>query len=125
VIDTGTPARLPQRSIEQTAAGAAKPTVKNLQSLEAQAAAGSVVAQRQLAAAYLRGSGVTRDPARAAQWYRKAAARGDAESQYVLSGMYFKGIGVPRDPSVAMEWLRRAAAQGHSGARAQLTQTGN
>lgn len=101
---------------------AARPTA---QGLAARAQAGDLIAQRQLAAAYLRGNGVPRDPIRAAQWYRKAAVAGDAESQYVLSGLYFKGVGVPRDPSVAVQWLRRAAAQGHSGARAQLTQSGN
>lgn len=116
--------RLPQRSVEKRPV-VPQPSAQTPEALEARAAGGSIVAQRQLAAAYLRGSGVGRDPVRAAQWYRKAAVQGDAESQYVLSGMYFKGVGVPRDPSVAMQWLRRAAAQGHSRAQAQLTQSGN
>lgn len=125
VVESDETARLPPRSIERKAVVAAQPSAQTPEVLEARAAGGNIVAQRQLAAAYLRGNGVVRDPVRAAQWYRKAAVHGDAESQYVLSGMYFKGVGVPRDPSVAMQWLRKAAAQGHSRAQAQLTQSGN
>lgn len=99
--------------------------ITSVDQLERRAAAGNVVAQRQLAQSYLNGTGVARDPARAAHWLRRAAALGDAESQFILSGMYFKGEGVPRDRSVAVQWLRRAAAQGHRQAKAQLTQSGN
>jgi hypothetical protein len=93
--------------------------------LQQRATQGDRVAQRRLAAAYLDGKEVQRDPVRAAQWYRKAALQGDAESQFVLSGMYYRGEGVPRDPGVAVQWLRRAAAQGHAGAKARLAQTGD
>ncbi len=93
--------------------------------LQQRATQGDRVAQRRLAAAYLDGKEVQRDPVRAAQWYRKAALQGDAESQFVLSGMYYRGEGVPRDPGVAVQWLKRAAAQGHAGAKARLAQTGD
>lgn len=102
---------------------AAVPPPDSVATLQQRATQGDRVAQRRLAAAYLAGAELPRDPVRAAQWYRKAALQGDAESQFVLSGMYYRGEGVPRDAEVAVQWLRRAAAQGHAGARARLAQT--
>jgi TPR repeat protein len=110
-------------SVPQARVAAAPPD--SVAGLQQRATQGDRVAQRRLAAAYLEGKEVPRDPARAAQWYRKAALQGDAESQFVLSGMYYRGEGVPRDPGVAVQWLRRAAAQGHAGAKARLAQTGD
>lgn len=99
------------------------PPPDSVATLQQRATQGDPVAQRRLAAAYLDGKELPRDPMRAAQWYRKAALQGDAESQFVLSGMYYRGEGVPRDAEVAVQWLRRAAAQGHAGAKARLAQT--
>jgi TPR repeat protein len=99
------------------------PPPDSVATLQQRATQGDPVAQRRLAAAYLDGRELPRDPMRAAQWYRKAALQGDAESQFVLSGMYYRGEGVPRDAEVAVQWLRRAAAQGHARAKARLAQT--
>jgi TPR repeat protein len=57
--------------------------------------------------------GVPRDPARAADWWRKAALRHDADGQAMLGAAYHLGAGVPHDAVEAFTWLTRAR-QGNS-----------
>jgi TPR repeat protein len=53
---------------------------------------------------------VVRNPALAAEWYRKAAEQGDAGAQGTLGLLYSIGQGVPRSDVEAYYWLDLAAA---------------
>jgi TPR repeat protein len=66
------------------------------------------------------GSGGSKDPVTAADWYRKAADAGLAKARYNLAGLYYRGEGVPKDPRIAAEWLTKAAYQNHAGAQFNL-----
>jgi TPR repeat protein len=70
-----------------------------------------------LARMYYNGDGVTKDDAKAAEWYQKAAEQGNAFAQYNLGTMYDKGEGVGKDPAKAAEWWQKAAAQGNDAAQ--------
>ena len=83
------------------------------------AEAGDAEAQVALADLYLHGQGVPADPARAADWYRRAAAQGDAVAQLNLGDLYSRGLGLPRDLIQAYVWLARAANQGRRWAAAR------
>lgn len=83
------------------------------------AEAGDAEAQVALADLYLYGQGVPADPARAADWYRRAAVQGDAVAQLNLGDLYSRGIGLPRDLAKAYVWLARAAKQGRRWAEEQ------
>ncbi len=83
------------------------------------AMAGDPAAQVALAGLYHYGEGVTRDLARAANWYARAAEQGDAVAQANLAALYRAGDGVPADRAVAFAWLSLAAAQGHRWATAR------
>lgn len=58
------------------------------------------------------GTGLARDLAAAARWYRRAAERGDAVGQMNLGEMYAQGWGLTRDRVRALAWFSLAAAQG-------------
>jgi serine/threonine-protein kinase len=77
-----------------------------------EAAAGSAVAQRILGSLYDRGSGVTADPAKAVEWYRKATAGGDLEAKMALSRLLELGRGAPANQGESIALLREAAAGG-------------
>ena len=70
--------------------------------------------------AYLKGSGVTKDPARAAIWYRKAADAGDPAAQNNLGYLYLTGTGIDRDEEQAAKWFARAIAGGSEQAKFNL-----
>jgi len=70
-----------------------------------------------LARIYYNGDGVTKDDAKAAEWYQKAAEQGNAFAQYNLGVMYDKGEGVPKDAAKAVEWWQKAAALGNEAAQ--------
>jgi serine/threonine-protein kinase len=59
--------------------------------------------------AFLNGTGVDKDPAKAAEWYRKAADQGHALAMSRLGTLYQFGLGVPRDPAEAFRLFTRAA----------------
>jgi len=65
---------------------------------------------------YENGSGVKKDYAEAAKWYRKAAMQGAASAQYNLGYMYLNGQGVPQNYAEAEKWYRKAADQGDADA---------
>ena len=65
-----------------------------------------------LANAYLAGRGVSKDPVRAAFWYRKAADAGDPAAQNNLGYLYLTGTGLDRDEAQAARWFARSLAGG-------------
>lgn len=90
--------------------------------LKRKAESGDAKSQMGLARMYYNGDGVTKDDAKAAEWYRKSAEQGNAFSQYKLGAMYDKGEGVPKDAAKAAEWWQKAAAQGNEAAQESLKQ---
>ena len=75
---------------------------------------GDPQAQFVLGSMYYKGSsGVRRDHAMAAKWYRTAAEQGHVNAQVNLGSLYFDGEGVPQDYAEAVRWYRRAADQGN------------
>ncbi|WP_051928724.1 peptidoglycan-binding protein [Thermopetrobacter sp. TC1] len=62
---------------------------------------------------YMTGKEVTKDPARAAVWFRKAAEKGLVPAQYRLGLLYERGIGVAKDLQKARQWYERAAKAGN------------
>jgi len=70
---------------------------------------------------YLGGlEGYTKDPAKAAEWFKKSAEQGDAGSQTLLGELYVSGNGVPKDWTQAVGWFQKAAAQNNTRACAAL-----
>lgn len=82
--------------------------------------AGNAIAQLNLGGMYAFGNGVSKDAAKAVEWWQKAAAQGDDAAQYNLGLMYAGGAGVPKDASKAVEWWQKAAAQGSANAQYAL-----
>src|SRR2546428_12564123 len=76
----------------------AAPTAEErLAQLQKEADSGDTNAMYKLGVTYLRGDGVPKDAAKAAEWWQKAAAQGDAEAQRGFGRMYYDGDGVPKD----------------------------
>ena len=73
---------------------------------------GDAKSQSSIAYLYLRGLGVERDNASAAEWYGKAAAQGRPEAMYFLGTLYLMGHGVPRDYVRAYVSCDNAVAHG-------------
>jgi TPR repeat protein len=61
---------------------------------------------------YLNGSGVERDPTKAAEWFRRGAELGDADCMANLGECYNRGVGVEQDFAQAVRWFRQAAELG-------------
>ncbi|MEX0696613.1 MAG: hypothetical protein WD099_03650, partial [Dongiaceae bacterium] len=72
---------------------------------------GDPVAAFEVARRYAEGTAVSKDLAKAVQWYRRAAEGGVAVAQYRLASLYERGQGVARDRSEAVNWYQRAADQ--------------
>jgi len=85
-----------------------------------QADAGNAEAMHRLGLAYESGRGTVRDPAKAAQWYRKAADLGNANAQFALGALHASGSGVSKSDEAAASWYRRAADQDHASAQVHL-----
>jgi localization factor PodJL len=82
--------------------------------LEARATRGDAKAQYALATRYSEGRLLTRDPAKAAQWFEKAAKAGFAPAQYRMGALYERGgDGVNKDLNQARIWYERAALNGN------------
>ena len=88
--------------------------------LQAKASAGDPDAQFRVGVQYELGARVTKDPAQAAVWYRKAADHGFAQAQHSLGVLYELGNGIPADPATAALWYRKAAGQGFAPAQFSL-----
>ncbi|MCU1270112.1 MAG: hypothetical protein JWN74_1406 [Acidobacteriaceae bacterium] len=80
--------------------------------LEEAARTGDAEASWKLGVSYLKGIGVPKDEAEAAEWLKKAANLGHTRAQVTLSDLYLNGIGVPRDYVRAYTWARIAAERG-------------
>ena len=66
------------------------------------------------------GEGVAKNPAAAANWWKKAAEQGQTDAQYFLGLSYSLGLGLPKTQEQAIYWLRKAAANGNENAAAAL-----
>jgi TPR repeat protein len=64
--------------------------------------------------------GVTRDPAQAAQWFRKSAEQGYAPGESAYADCLRDGSGVRQDGPAARAWYTKAVAQGNAFAEAGL-----
>ena len=80
--------------------------------IKARADKGDAEAQLGVAARYASGNGVKRNPAKAADYTRKAAEQGLPRAQCLLGLLYANGDGVKPDKAEAARWLHRAAIQG-------------
>jgi TPR repeat protein len=86
------------------------------------AAAGLAAAMHLLAGLTERGIGVARDPAAAAELYRRAALLGHRPAQTAWGRALLGAIGVERDPVEGESWLRRAALAGDADAAAAVAE---
>ena len=98
-----------------------------IKSITSRAAKGDTNSQSKLALAYLKGDGVTADPAAALGWSQMAAAQGDPSAQFLLGTIYAGGI--KPNPAIAVRWFAAAAHKGnlkamHNLAIAYLNGTG-
>lgn len=71
---------------------------------------------------YATGTGVTKNNAEAAKWFRKAAQQGHLAAQTALGDMLASGSGITQDDNEAVEWFRKAAEQGHREAQHRLAE---
>ena len=86
---------------------------KGLKETKRRAQWGDAKYQNILGVRYDTGNGVTKDDAKAVEWYRKAAKQGHAWGHSNLGAMYHNGEGVAKDYAKALEWFRKAAKQGN------------
>jgi hypothetical protein len=77
-------------------------------------------AQHALGVLYLRGRGVSRDPAEAARWFERAAKNGNVAGLVEHAILLFNGEGVPPDEALAARLFRRAALRGNPIAQNRL-----
>jgi len=83
---------------------------------------GQAIAQYQLGLLYANGKGVTKDDAKARQWYEKAAMQGHTEAQVNLGVLLMYARGGQQDYKMAVYYLRLAANQGNDLAQRRLGQ---
>ena len=76
--------------------------------IENAAAKGDASAMYKLGVLYENGSGVTKDYAKAREWYEKGAAKGDTDAMTNLAMLYYNGYGVAKDPAKANELMNKA-----------------
>ena len=81
---------------------------------------GNAFAQYNLGLLYANGQGVTKDDAKARQWYEKAATQGHADAQVNLGILLVYARGGPQDYKMAVYWLRLSANQGNDLAQRKL-----
>lgn len=74
--------------------------------------AGSPGAMVNMALFYLRGTGVDKDPARAAELFQRAADKGIGLAMYYLAHQYSSGQGINRSKRRAAEWYQKAVDNG-------------
>lgn len=84
------------------------------------AAAGETYSMLDLAALYMQGAGVPKNPAKAAAWVVQSATRGNCAGIYQSGTFYRDGVAVPKSLVVAASLFRRAATMGYAPAQASL-----
>jgi len=89
-----------------------QPNAEQLAELHQRAEADEPEALFLLGSLYETGQAGRADPAKAAQYYRRAADLGLPHAQFNLGNMYASGHGLPADPFESVLWLRRAADAG-------------
>lgn len=80
----------------------------------AAAQAGDTDAQFELGFCYFLGTGVPKDPTKAAKWFEKAAESRHIKAQIFLGLLYYQGNGVPKSKEEAMKWWRTVLEQGNA-----------
>jgi TPR repeat protein len=76
-------------------------------------AQGRPLDQRAMGLLRANGEGLlTKDPAKAAAWFKRSAEGGDAEGQLLFAKALRTGQGTPRDPDGALHWAQASANQG-------------
>ena len=85
------------------------------------AEAGDAEAQHFLAMLYENGSGVERDYAKAAYWYRRTAESGDREAMLTFAMIRALGKGIDADVADACHWATRSLHGGNEKARQTLS----
>ena len=85
-----------------------------------QATDGKIQAMYDVGNLYMRGRGVNRNMAKAAEWFQKAASTGHASAQAKLGILYFEGRGVKQNYPKAIKLLNAAAKQNIPSAYYQL-----
>lgn len=89
--------------------------------LRAQAARGSISADRELGESYLSGFGPSVDPDIAASHLYEAAKAGDKEAMASLGHLFLNGYGVNKSRDTGLAWLKRAAEAGNTAAMYELS----
>jgi localization factor PodJL len=84
------------------------------------ASGGDPAAEFEIATRYADGTRVSKNLAKAAEWYAKAAEGGVAVAQYRLGSLYERGQGVTKNLVNAVDWYQRAADQGNINAMHNL-----
>ena len=94
---------------------------KDVGEVIAMAEAGDAEAQIALAQRYRFGVDVSKDPAKAVEWFQKAAEQGNVQAQFSVGYMYAAAEGgFERNLPKAVEWYRKAAEGGHANAQVNL-----
>ena len=71
------------------------------------AEAGDSQAKADLAEAFLKGEGTSRDIKKAAQYAKESAESGIAKGQYLLGVMFGRGLGMVKDSIESRAWIRK------------------
>jgi hypothetical protein len=106
---------------EHYASGDAQDSEKSLENLLASARGGYAPAQYAVAALYLEGKGVEKDPGEALRWFREAAQAGMPAAEIALGTLLASGAeGIAQDDATARVWFEKAAARGEADAEWSL-----
>ncbi len=81
---------------------------------------GHAEAQAMMGVLYERGQGVEANPAKAAEWFRKAAQQGHTGAMFALAMLYLEGRLGKKDREKAQHWLLEAARRGMKEAQYNL-----
>lgn len=121
VIGSASAAQRSEIELGELSLAASRGNEEALRSLEAEGAAGNLLAQNELGSLYGGAyEGFPPDLDKAKAWFAKAATAGQVDAQYNLGQMNLMGIGGPRDFEAAASWYRKAAAQNNPNALYQL-----
>ncbi len=83
---------------------------------------GDNTAMFQLGSSYYDGTVVSRDYAKALEWFVKAAKAGNVEAMMMAAIMYEQGLGTDKDLVEAVIWYQKAADAGDEKAKAKLAE---